>query len=173
MRNCNISFNLSVPSGWEYALLGIEYRGYADLEEGVSDYHSSQYGFGGLARRVRLGAMELEGPFADDYVRSIVLPVNERNWSSCQGGSPVLHLNTQLWVKRDLKNLLKDRLRNLRNGNRGSADRPEGLITLDSLDGHVMEDYKIEWRRCAAPVRPGHPERPAPGRPPARPGRGR
>lgn len=197
MKNCNIGFTLSAPAGWEYALLGIEYRGYADLEEGVSGYHSSQYGFGTLPKRVRLGAMELEGPYTDDYVRVVELPISERNWSSCQGGNPVLHLNTQLWVKREHTPPGRNRSRNPRNGNRNkdTALRPEGLITLDSLDGHVMEDYKIEWRRCSPsnrPGRPDHPDRPEhpghpdhreppkpperpqrPERPPVRPGRGR
>ncbi|MCB0405600.1 MAG: DUF4360 domain-containing protein [Bdellovibrionales bacterium] len=171
MKNCDLAFTLSAPPGWEYALLGIEYRGYADLQEGVSGYHSSQYGFGALAHRIRLGAMELEGPYADDYVRVVELPLNERSWSSCQQPSSVLHLNTQLWVRRESKDPGHDRRRDstARAGAVESALRPEGLITLDSLDGHVMEDYKIEWRRCAAPDKPEHPNRPEHPEHPAHP----
>jgi hypothetical protein len=45
--NCQLNINLQYPSGFQYSILGTDYRGYAALGPGVTGTQSATYYFSG------------------------------------------------------------------------------------------------------------------------------
>jgi hypothetical protein len=95
MKNCIINMSLKAPAGWRYALFSIDYRGFADLEQGATARQSTEYSFG-ISGQKRIGAMELKGPASVDYHERKVGDISELAWSDCgnAGGPDVLTIST-------------------------------------------------------------------------------
>jgi hypothetical protein len=45
--NCQLNINLKYPSGFQYSILGTEFRGYSKLDKGVTGVQSATYYFSG------------------------------------------------------------------------------------------------------------------------------
>lgn len=52
-KNCAISLDIHYPQGYQYAIFTADYRGYADLEYGVTGEQQSTYYFAGQQQQVR------------------------------------------------------------------------------------------------------------------------
>lgn len=198
-KSCTVKLDLDGPVGWEYSLFQLDYRGYADLQAGTSGSQLSRYAFGS-GQKTDLGAYSVQGPFSDDYVHSVQIPLNSAGWSRCGNPKlPLLSIETQVQVQSrplakeiqlassqarksevdlgvrlsDITLVKKDSaspcLKNLSFGVSGTkawvnlgcrgtfsvefvpsngANRPQGTMTVDSLDGYVNQQYGIAWRRC-------------------------
>lgn len=127
-RNCQINIDFAYPNGWSYALVTFDYRGFVDLEPGIMGTQQASYYFQGRQQTSSFRTL-MQGPVSRNYQARDVLDVSASVWSPC-GEFRSLNINTEL------------RLDNMRNRN-GS-----GLITVDSIDGHVTQNYGIAWRRC-------------------------
>jgi len=94
-KDCIINMSLKAPAGWRYALFSIDYRGFADLEEGATARQSTEYAFG-ISGQKRIGAMELKGPVSIDYHERNIGELSELAWSDCgNGGGPdILTIST-------------------------------------------------------------------------------
>jgi hypothetical protein len=94
-KNCIINMSLKAPAGWRYALFSIDYRGFADLQQGATARQSTEYSFG-ISGQKRIGGMELKGPVSVDYHERKVGDISELAWSDCgNGGGPdVLTIST-------------------------------------------------------------------------------
>lgn len=53
-KNCQLTLELQYPGGFQYSILSADYRGYANIEKGVTGTLKSTYYFAGLAPQVRL-----------------------------------------------------------------------------------------------------------------------
>ncbi len=198
-KSCTVRLQLEGPVGWEYSLFALDYRGYADLQAGTSGSQGSKYGFGS-SPKTDLGAFVIQGPFSNDYVHSVAIPLNTAGWSRCGNPNlPPLNIETKVQVQSrpasreinlassqakksemdlgmpisDISLVKKDSaspcLKNISFGSSGKkawvnlgcrgtfkvefnnssgANRPQGTMTVDSLDGYVNQQYGIAWRRC-------------------------
>jgi hypothetical protein len=45
--NCQLNINLKYPSGFQYSVLGTDFRGYTYLDAGVTGVQSANYYFSG------------------------------------------------------------------------------------------------------------------------------
>lgn len=125
---CQLVLQFDFPAGLSYALVDMTYRGYADLDFGISASQSSTYYFQGFRKDDQYTfRTNLLGPFLGDYDRTDELELVA--WSPCN-------------EKRGLNIVTSVQLDNKRN-KAGS-----GLITLDSVDSQVVEQYGIRWKRC-------------------------
>jgi hypothetical protein len=123
--NCKVSINASVPSGWSYSIRSVEYRGFHNLERGVSAIHNSGYYFQGTTSTQRV-ASTFVGPLSADFAIRDSFAAHGVNWSPCNTNrSIVIDIQTQL---------------------RSSDRRATGLATLDS-DGSGVK-YTLQFRRC-------------------------
>lgn len=204
-KNCVIDMSLKAPAGWRYALFSIDYRGFADLESGVTATQATEYAFG-VSGQKRIGSMELKGPTTVDYFERSTGMISELAWSDCgNGGGPdVLTISTRAtldakpapsaielqlsssrshysetlvernilsmelvrkdsaaackqgksfgfaankaWVDKGCRGLFK---LTLEGGSQNA--RPQGLLTVDSIDAQLYEpgqEYGIAWQRC-------------------------
>ena len=81
---CELDIQMRIPSGWSFALLGVDIRGYAGLKNEVSRGHvRAVYAFGRSRNPTLLAAQNFQGPFDQDYVLSSDANVESYNWSPC------------------------------------------------------------------------------------------
>ena len=126
-KSCQLTLTVQQPRGYQFAVLGIDTRGFAQLGARDHAHVESHVAFAGqifpMVRRTTLA-----GPFNDDYgpvhhefgLRSAV-------WSACQR---VTKLNLKLELGLDVSG-----------ANAAQA-------TVDSLDGEIKNNYVIATRPC-------------------------
>lgn len=174
-RDCDIEVDLDIPSGWTYALISADYRGFVDVPNGATASQRVIYAFEqtrGMPgyrgdRGFAFKATEFRGPQSGDYTIHNEIEATTAPRSLCsRGGTQTLYMNT----------LLMARMMSARGANDTS------MIALDSLDGQVAsQNYRFAWFQCdnfQAPdprpnPRPDPRPRPRPPERPSQPGRGR
>ncbi|MBI3295480.1 MAG: DUF4360 domain-containing protein [Deltaproteobacteria bacterium] len=125
-KNCTIAIDLRFPSGWSYSIFGVDFRGFANLEDEMTGTLSATYRVGNHGTRASLDA-KFYGPMNQNYLAQDRLDLNGVSWSPC-GTTQALNIDTQIKVN-------------------GVAS---GMLTVDSIDGQVEHVYGIQWRRCGA-----------------------
>jgi hypothetical protein len=126
---CNVNLPMNIPSGWQYSLVELDYRGYLFLDPHVEARQTSEYYFQGD-----------QGPSFSSFWRgyqdrpfdfSDLIGIESHNWawSEC---------NTQRHLTIKTSMMLNNR-RN-RHG--------YGYISTDSIDAEISHVYSIQWRRC-------------------------
>ncbi|KAH8832208.1 hypothetical protein DL96DRAFT_1810905, partial [Flagelloscypha sp. PMI_526] len=96
-KNCQLTFNVHVPSGFTFALVDIDYRGYYFLDTGVKVYRRSIYYFQGQLAQGESSAT-IDGPvdgvniaYRDEFNSSPMV------YAPC-GQDSILNLNSQVRV---------------------------------------------------------------------------
>jgi hypothetical protein len=125
---CNLSIDLRFPTGWTYSLVGVDYRGFAQLDPGVTGQQRSEYWIQGVSGRSIPLRSDIFGPYANDYRYSDRLGLTSVVWAPC-GMTRALNVKASVAVV-------------------GANSRRSGLMTVDSIDGEVKHVYGIQWRRC-------------------------
>ncbi|KAH8659181.1 hypothetical protein BGZ60DRAFT_382304 [Tricladium varicosporioides] len=125
--NCQLNINLQYPSGFQYSVLGTDFRGYAALDSGVTGVQSATYYFSGSSTQASTQTT-FKGPFNSDYAISDKIPFTSTIWSPCGAALP-LNINSQ--VRLTSTNV---------NGT--------GLITEDSIDGKITYIIGVQWQTC-------------------------
>ncbi|KAH7309956.1 hypothetical protein BKA65DRAFT_414345 [Rhexocercosporidium sp. MPI-PUGE-AT-0058] len=98
-KNCQINLNLDYPVGYQYAVDGNTYSGYASLGDGVSAVHKSIYYFSGCKYEQQSSTQSnFTGPYNAPYAVTDSVP-KERVWSPC-GQSALLNINNQVRITR-------------------------------------------------------------------------
>jgi len=125
---CNLSIDLRFPQGWSYSIVGVDYRGFAQLDAGVTGQQRSEYWIQGAGTRRIPMRSDIFGPYANDYLYQDRLGVTAVVWSPC-GATRALNVKASVAVV-------------------GANNSRSGLMTVDSIDGEVKHIYGIQWRRC-------------------------
>jgi hypothetical protein len=126
-KNCQLNIDLQYPSGFQYSVFNTVYRGYVDLDDGVTARQQSTFYFSGQSAQTSTGT-NFKGPRTGDYTLSDQLGLSSVVWSPC--GSPkALNLNSEV------------RLNSSKTG-------ASGLITDDSIDGKVTFIVGVQWQNC-------------------------
>jgi hypothetical protein len=127
-KNCVINLDMDYPQGWSFALAGVEYRGYADLDPGVNALQTTSLYFSGQSGTAKLRST-LTGPTSTDFQIRDSFGLGSTLWSPC-GVNRSLNINTQVYI---------DNSRN----RRGS-----GLVTVDRINTVTTHRYGLLWKRC-------------------------
>lgn len=127
---CKVIFDTEQDVGWEYAILAVTYRGFAGLDAGVQGKQKLR--FGGLGKEVD-ATLDLNGPLDDDYINTQEVPLSGLKWSGCKD-------NKQ-------KDFTIDAVISLQAPNTTTR----GLLTVDTADGEIRQEYEVLWRDCANP----------------------
>lgn len=125
-KNCAVNIDLQYPAGWTYTLFAIDYRGFANLQAGVTGTQKASYYFQGSGQ-THSGQSTLYGPRQSDYTYRDTFA--NQSWSVCRVFRS-LNINTQVRV------------------DNSAAPSRSGMMTVDSIDGQVVQTYGIIWRRC-------------------------
>lgn len=128
-KNCQINFDLTYPSGFQYSVFTADYRGYADLESGVSGQLKSTYYFSGQSQQSSSQAT-FTGPLTGDYKKSDNVDQASTVWSPC-GAEGALNVNTQVRLTSTNK-------------------KNTGLLTTDSIDAKFTQVLHFQWQTCTS-----------------------
>jgi hypothetical protein len=128
-RNCQILVDLDFPQGWSYSVFDVDYRGFTNLEPGVSGVQQSAYYFQGQLQTARLQTT-LSGPRVGDYQIRDSLGIDALVWSPC-GAQRALIINSSVRLV-----------------NHSGSSSARGVMTTDSINGTVKHIYSLQWRRC-------------------------
>jgi len=132
LKHCHLNVDMHVPQGWSFAILDVGFRGFAMLDEGVRARHNTVYLFGSTRFRDSPDS-DLVGPYFGDYEHFSEVPLSARNWSGCsdRDSTAPLRIRTRMSLVKSPRN--RD---------------AEGMVTVDTFDGAIVQQYNIQWRRC-------------------------
>jgi hypothetical protein len=91
-KNCQILLYLTYPPGYQYTVVGVLTRGYADIDAGVTGDIVSNYYFSGQTEQVTSRA-SINGPFHDQYKKDDRISLQSNIWSPC-GKDTMANINT-------------------------------------------------------------------------------
>jgi len=126
-KNCQLNLGLEYPGGFQYSILSAQYRGYADLDKGISGTQKSTYYFSGQAAQSSTGTT-WKGPYVNDYELDDEANSTSIVWSPC-GESAMLNINSQLALT-------------------SSNSSASGFLTTDSIDTSFVQQVYIQWQAC-------------------------
>lgn len=129
-KNCQLNLDLQYPSGFQYSVFTTQFRGYAALDKGVQGTQKATYYFSGQSAQVS-SATVFDGPLSTDYSVSDSVPFTSTIWSPCGQALP-LNINSQVRLT-------------------SSVASATGLLTDDSIDGHITFVVGIQWQACEYP----------------------
>jgi len=125
--SCKLNLTLLAPSGWQVAILSVDYRGFADLAAGDSAVISERISLLGSPSH-SVFSSKVDGPHSDNFqTRSEVL-LKSAQWSRCEGIEKTLQIEFSAEIK-------------------STTDAPASL-SLDTVDGELSYKSGIVWRRC-------------------------
>ncbi|KAI8817264.1 uncharacterized protein EV422DRAFT_542162 [Fimicolochytrium jonesii] len=130
-KNCQLTISVHVPGGWQYSIASADFRGYANLEDGVTGRQQSIYYFQGDQYTTVTQAL-IKGPTQDNYSFRDQIVLTSTSWSPCGEERP-LNINTAILV----------------NSRKKGAS---GELTTDSVDGKVVQEYQFQWKKCRSPL---------------------
>lgn len=123
---CQISLNLHVPDGWQYALYSAKYEGYAVVDRGAYVNQTSTYYFQGDLSETAEFNSKVTGPFQNSFKITDTLRT-DAVWSPC-GINRSLNIKTSIMASA-----------------RGGK---YAWISLDSFGTRGGHKYGLQWRRC-------------------------
>ena len=126
-KACQITVPLNFPAGWTFAISSFDYRGFVQLDPGVTAMQTATYYFMGESRQGQARSV-LQGPTSQDYHFHDDVATSAMVWEPCGKQLP-------LNIKADVRLMAYNRY-------------ASGMITLDSLDGKIAMTYGLTWRRC-------------------------
>jgi len=145
-KNCQLNIELQYPGGFQYSILSTMYRGYVDVEKGVTGRQQNTYYFSGrklgplLSRKEKAHTNEytepnqissgtdFKGPRAGDYAITDAMPLTSTIWSPC-GVTTALNINSQVRLTT-------------------TVPAASGVITDDSIDGKIAFQVGVQWQAC-------------------------
>lgn len=130
---CRVEVKLDIPLLWSVNVDSVDVRGFVSLERGMTAYQDIrvQTGIGKNPFNFGFGLQQWRGPVQKNFILSSAKPLEGPNWLSCIPAKDETKINLRTRLKVE----------------RGAHDR-EGLITVDSADGRLIQRYKLSWRNC-------------------------
>jgi len=126
-KNCQLNLELNYPGGFQYSILSTMYRGYVDVDKGVTARQQATYYFSGETAQISSGT-NMVGPKSGDYAITDSLPLTSTIWSPC-GVTTALNINSQVRLT-------------------SSKSSASGVITDDSIDGKIAFQVGVQWQAC-------------------------
>ncbi|MEE6258313.1 DUF4360 domain-containing protein [Plantactinospora sonchi] len=129
-KNCQLALQVHVPSGFTYAILQADYRGYAYLEDGATATQRANYYFQGTSPTT-YKSHPFSGPHDDNWQTTDTSDVTSLSYAPC-GELRFLNINTELRV------------------NAGTSDprTTTSFMSMDSTDASINTTYHFAWKKC-------------------------
>jgi len=126
-KNCAINLDVHYPNGWQYSLFSVDYRGFVNLDKGITGQQVATYYFSGEQAQSSL-TTTFKGPEVKDYLITDKFLVESIVWSPCGANLP-LNINSQIRLL-------------------SSDKKASGLFTTDSADLKFAQIFHLQWRQC-------------------------
>lgn len=145
-KNCQLTIELQYPGGFQYSVLSADYRGYANIEKGITGTLKSTYYFAGLQPQVRSPLPHIyytaiintkqsstdytfTGPVTGDYLKHDEADSTSVVMSPCGSKGNLLNINSQIRLT-------------------STNSKATGLLTTDSTDLKFKQVVYVQWKKC-------------------------
>jgi len=137
-KSCKVILKINKPKFWGYRVESADFRGFVNLDSGVTALHEAKIQSGSVRGLQKLstefGVQSWRGPTSQPFYTSTQRVVRNRN----QDFFDCLPLG-----KRDSEIIIETDIRlSHRGGNRF------GQLTVDSVDGRLAQRYNLRWSNC-------------------------
>lgn len=137
-KTCQLNIEMEYPPGYSYSILHASFRGFYNIDAGVTAYQEAMYYFSGKLKQARLDTHWV-GPANDPaYLLPDSVPADALVFSPCK---EVANLNIASVVRLEKSSAKK-------------FAESGGIIGTDSIDGaSETQDYKgfkfdLKWKQC-------------------------
>lgn len=150
-KACELKIVVDAPRGWTLAPIRVDFRGYSSLERSLNGFQVADVAVGNVFTvdsmpLTRVGRSDMVGPIDKDYLYSKVLQPAHYPWSDQCGGRQVVKVRASAGISWE-----------------GRNNMANGLMTVDTIDGAVISEYRLAWKRCQPPhIDPPEPPPPLP-----------
>lgn len=135
-KQCQVQVEIETPAGWSLAIKSVDYRGYTHLPVGAIAKHRFSYHTDGMPPAM-LREAPMQGPLDQEYFFHLEQPMKERKHTPCGPPNIRLQLGTHMVLKYPP-----------RPEHRTGEPRETAILSLDSADMSLKQDFQIEWKRC-------------------------
>ncbi len=128
--SCNVNIEMQIPRGWQMALVGVDYRGFAGLPAGATGYQRFLYQ-GPNMPIVSLREATFSGPYNNNYIFQAQQKPSRLAYTPCGISNFRLAMTAVLGVAY---------------AHRGNY--PAAMMSVDSQDLSVKQSFQVSWLRC-------------------------
>ncbi|KAF2737645.1 hypothetical protein EJ04DRAFT_591198 [Polyplosphaeria fusca] len=129
-KNCQLNVHLTYPGGFQYSVLSADYRGYANIQKGVTGTLKSTYYFSGQTDQTST-EYTFTGPVTGDYLKHDQADSTSIVWSPC-GAEGLLNINSQVRLQ----------------ASGSGTSSASGILTTDSTDLKFTQVVYVQWQAC-------------------------
>jgi len=129
-KNCQLAVQVHVPTGFTYAIVKSDYRGFGHLEKGATGTEKANYYFQGMSQ-TSSASHSWTGPLDDNWQATDEVPVASWAWAPC-GELRYLNINTELRAA----------------GGTSDLTKTTSYMTMDSTDTSFSTQYHFAWAKC-------------------------
>ncbi|MFW7377806.1 MAG: DUF4360 domain-containing protein [Oligoflexus sp.] len=126
--NCIIDIELEQKAMWSFALIKADFRGFVDLEEGLTASLRGQYSFPDGSTGAISFAEEFAGAITENFSSTQTIDERELLWSPC--ASNQVQLTSEAIIDAQI------------------AEDSFGVLAVDSLDGELVQSFTLRWKPC-------------------------
>ena len=126
-KDCELTIDLQYPNGWTYSVASVDYRGFADFDDGVSAQRRTTIKFADDSKNESFSSALIAG-FKGDFSFRDTFDIKEEVLAPCGTVKPLI-------IKIEAE-LLADNLES------------SGFLSLDTLDGEMSHQFGIKWTEC-------------------------
>ncbi|KAJ4332275.1 hypothetical protein N0V87_008513 [Didymella glomerata] len=127
-KNCQLTLELEYPGGFQYSILSADYRGYANIEKGITGTLKSTYYFASKAPQTST-EYTFNGPVTGDYLKHDEADSTSTVMSPCGSKGNLLNINSQVRLT-------------------STNSKATGLLTTDSTDLKFKQVVYVQWKKC-------------------------
>ena len=127
---CRAVFDTEQDPNWEYAVLAVNVRGFVSIDPNVVATQQLAFGTRGVEYTAQ---KQFWGPTTEDYVHGESVAFGNGRWSGCKAKA-----------SDRVKDFVVRATADLKGGGRNAA----GLLTVDTLDGALVQSFELVWRQC-------------------------
>ncbi|MFE2144131.1 DUF4360 domain-containing protein [Streptomyces sp. NPDC059456] len=135
-KNCQLNLRVHVPSGFTYAIVQADYRGFAFLQPGAWGQERANYYFQGMPQTTQR-THQFNGPHNDNWQATDTTEYSDLVWAPC-GEKRNFNINTELRV----------------NAGTSNPQTATSFMAMDSTDASVSTLYHLAWQVCPTPKHP-------------------
>jgi hypothetical protein len=130
---CEVKLNIRKPKLWSYKIESVDFRGFVFLDRGVRAEQKVDFQNGPAMAGFNksFGYQRFSGPINQNYTLSTIKPLNGPDLLSCLPAKK----NVELKIRSSIE--LK-----------GGGGAQGGMMTVDSVDGRVIQKYRLSWISC-------------------------